>query len=316
MNSSAVRRIFLALAVVVLPACSAEGPLAPGSDAPLFDVVVDPTTTIHVAVCKVGLDAATVGQSFDFEVQATGGGDVLIPTPSLLAVAPANERTQCKLVWGHEGVSYDSDSEVTITELVPPGYTLESVSVYHFGTYTNLPVNNGSVTVVPEGGWKYVIFHNREEQPVVPGRMTGGGHQLRVDGARVTRGLTLHCDVTLSNNLEINWPGGNKWHLEKESLDSISCIDDPAYEPFPPAAPFDTFIATATGSLNGVDGAIIDFKFIDDGEPGRTDEAYITIYEPNLGPGQVAPGSEVVALQVGGQLDGGNLQAHYDQPHK
>jgi hypothetical protein len=147
------------------------------------------------------------------------------------------------------------------------------------------------------------------ECETIPGRMTGGGFQLRVDGARITRGLTLHCDITLSNNLEINWPGGNKWHLEKESLESVSCIDDPAYDPFPPAAPFDTFIATAYGSLNGVGGSMIYFTFIDDGEPGRTDEAHFTIYAPGEGPG------DTPVLEVSGQLDGGNLQAHYDQPH-
>ena len=40
------------------------------------------------------------------------------------------------------------------------------------------------------------------------GRFTGGGHQVRVGDARVTRGLTIHCDLLLSNNLEVNW-GGN-----------------------------------------------------------------------------------------------------------
>lgn len=147
------------------------------------------------------------------------------------------------------------------------------------------------------------------------GRMTGGGHQLRVDGVRITRGLTIHCDVRLSNNLEINWPGGNHWHLEKESLTSILCIDDPAYDEWPPAAPFNTFIATAVGSLNGVDGSIIEFRFVDAGEPGTSDEADITVYAPGQGPGQVSPLDEVIVLQVSGQLDGGNLQAHYDQPH-
>lgn len=153
-----------------------------------------------------------------------------------------------------------------------------------------------------------------EDCPSMPGRMTGGGFQIRIDGVRVSRGLTLHCDNLLSNNLEINWPS-NKWHLEKESLDEISCIDDPAYDPRPPVAPFDTFIARATGRLNGEDGSVIRFRFVDDGEPGRTDESDITIYAPNQGPGQVPESEWVVVLAVSGRLDGGNLQAHYDQPH-
>lgn len=158
-----------------------------------------------------------------------------------------------------------------------------------------------------------------EEPPPPPpkaasGRMTGGGFQIE-NGVRITRGLTLHCDVLLSNNLEINWDGGNQWHLEKESLEEVACIDDPAYEPTPPAAPFDTFIARAVGRLNHVDGSVITFRFIDDGEPGTSDEAHFTIYAPNQGPGQVAEADQVVVLAVSGPLDGGNLQAHYDQPH-
>ena len=69
------------------------------------------------------------------------------------------------------------------------------------------------------------------------------------------------------------------------------------------------------GVLNGEDGSVIQFKFIDDGEPGTTDEAWIRIYAPGMGPGQVAQSDWVLVLNVGGQLDGGNLQAHYDQPH-
>jgi hypothetical protein len=48
------------------------------------------------------------------------------------------------------------------------------------------------------------------------GRFTGGGSQVRVGGARVTRGLTIHCDLVLSNNLEVNW-GGDKFHLTEHT---------------------------------------------------------------------------------------------------
>ncbi len=144
----------------------------------------------------------------------------------------------------------------------------------------------------------------------VPGRMTGGGRQLSIDGARVTKGLTLHCDITLSNNLEINWPGGNKWHLEKESLSSVQCIDT-IVDQAPPPAPFDTFIAEAVGSLNGVPGSIIRFTFVDAGEPGRNDSGIIYIWAPGDVPGVDAP-----VLSVNDTLRGGNFQAHFDQPHK
>ena len=69
-----------------------------------------------------------------------------------------------------------------------------------------------------------------------------------VDGVRITRGFTIHCDIILSNNLEINWSGGNKWHIDKP-LTSATCVDDPAISPEPPAAPFDTFIGEGEGTL-------------------------------------------------------------------
>lgn len=142
------------------------------------------------------------------------------------------------------------------------------------------------------------------------GRMTGGGGQnidLANDGSiYVTRGFTIHCDIVLSNNLEINWPG-HKWHIDKP-LDSAHCIDDPAFNPEPPPAPFDTFIGVGTGSYDGEDGAVATFTFIDagDGKAGKNDLAGIRIVDVH--------GNVVLdfALQI---LDNGNIQAHYDQPH-
>lgn len=142
------------------------------------------------------------------------------------------------------------------------------------------------------------------------GRMTGGGGQITVGDVQITRGLTLHCDITLSNNLEINWPG-NKWHIDKPLL-SAQCIDDETVNPEPPPAPFDTFIGLGSGSLNGVEGSIVRFTFVDAGEPGgRNDLTWIRIWAPGANPEIDAP-----VLNVGPQfLDHGNLQAHYDQPH-
>jgi len=154
-----------------------------------------------------------------------------------------------------------------------------------------------------------VTLANGEEPPppecsFIEGRMTGGGGQIIIGDVFVSRGLTIHCDILLSNNLEINWPG-NKWHIDKP-LDAATCIDDPAYNPVPPRAPFDTFIGLGTGKLNGVDGAVVMFTFIDNGEPGRTDMASIQIFD--------AGGTMVLDVPLS-LLDRGNLQAHYDQPH-
>lgn len=145
----------------------------------------------------------------------------------------------------------------------------------------------------------------------VDGRMTGGGNSITVaDGVKITNGLELHCDILLSNNLEINWPGGNNWHITKPIL-TADCVDDPAINPEPPPAPFDTFNGTALGSLNGVDGSFIEFTFVDAGEPGgKNDQVSLKIYS---GGDNTTPVVLDVPLQF---TTGGNLQAHYDQPHK
>jgi hypothetical protein len=139
------------------------------------------------------------------------------------------------------------------------------------------------------------------------GRFTGGGNQVRVGEARVTRGLTIHCDLLLSNNLEVNW-GGNQFHMT-EHLTTVECSDDPNIIQAPPVAPLDTLIGVGTGRYNGDDGYTIEFTLQDFGEPGSADRMAIKIYE-TANPANVVLD---VPLQV---LTGGNLQAHFDQPHK
>jgi hypothetical protein len=139
------------------------------------------------------------------------------------------------------------------------------------------------------------------------GRFTGGGHQIRVDGVRVTRGLTIHCDLLLSNNLEINW-NGNRFHMT-EHMTTVICSDDPNIIQDPPPAPLDTLVGVGTGRYNGTDGFTLEFTLVDAGEPGRDDQARFLVYE--------TANSTNVVLDVPLQtLTGGNLQAHYDQPHK
>ena len=136
--------------------------------------------------------------------------------------------------------------------------------------------------------------------------MTGGGGQLTIGDVRITRGFTIHCDITLSNNLEINW-ADNKWHLDKP-LTSAVCVDDPNIAPEPPVAPFDTFIGEGLGRLNGVDGSLVKFVFADAGEPGGgNDKASIQIWDAN--------GNLVLDLPFT-LLTHGNIQAHEDQPHR
>ena len=108
------------------------------------------------------------------------------------------------------------------------------------------------------------------------GRFTGGGHQVRIGEARVTRGLTVHCDLLLSNNLEVNW-GGNQFHMT-EHLETVACTDDPLIIQAPPPAPLDTLIGVGAGRYNGQDGYTIEFTLVDAGEPGTADQAALRIY--------------------------------------
>ena len=136
-------------------------------------------------------------------------------------------------------------------------------------------------------------------QGVLQGRMTGGGSVFTATGVRVTHGFELHCNkVNLPNNLEVNWDGGNNFHLG--SLTSAVCINDPAINPAPPPAGFDTYIGKGTGSLNGISTATAEWTFTDAGEPGRNDTAKIVIKDA----------SNATVLTVSGKLDNGNQQAH------
>jgi hypothetical protein len=129
------------------------------------------------------------------------------------------------------------------------------------------------------------------------GSMTGGGHVVMVNGTRVTSGMTLKCTAsTKPQNLEINWDKGNKFKLD--GVSSVACYDDAAISPNPPTAGFDTIIGSGTGKLNG-ELAMIEWKFVDAGEPGVKDTMSIIIRQDGL-----------VAISVSGPLNGGNYQAH------
>jgi uncharacterized repeat protein (TIGR01451 family) len=118
-------------------------------------------------------------------------------------------------------------------------------------------------------------------------RITGGGSVFFTNSAgqavRVTHGLQLHSDTNQKNpNLEINWDGGNNFHLDK--ITNVVCSDDPKIQPPPPPSTvFDAY--GGTGVFNGKSGyavgtgtcnklpATIYFILIDAGEPGTADVA-------------------------------------------
>jgi hypothetical protein len=146
--------------------------------------------------------------------------------------------------------------------------------------------------------------------PEGTGRFTGGGHVTIEPYGKITYGLTIHCDLILSNNLEINWgepgPGQNNFHLNIHET-TVECSDTiPNPSQPPPEAPLDTLTGTGTGTFNGVEGFSIVFTFIDGGEPGGDDQIAFVI----TGPGGVVLNVPTTTVS------GGNLQAHFDQPHK
>ena len=181
-----------------------------------------------------------------------------------------------------------------------------AVSLQVIGTWSNgvAPgdaANTASTTVtLPEEGCDPGI-----------GRFTGGGH-FTVGGAKITRGLTIHCDLLLSNNLEINW-GGNGANADKfhmlEHLETVECSDDPTIGQPPPAAPLDTLVGIGTGRFNGELGYTIHFTLVDGGEPSVNDAMAILIFET------ANPANVILNVPLT-PMAGGNLQAHYDQPHK
>jgi hypothetical protein len=177
--------------------------------------------------------------------------------------------------------------------------------------------SSATVTAIAVGFWKDGSANGQSASTTVTiptdcglpglGRFTGGGSQIRVDGVRVTRGLTIHCDLLLSNNLEVNW-NGHQFHME-EHLTTVACTDDPTIIQDPPPAPLDTLIGIGKGRYDNVDGFTIYFTLVDAGEPGSLDKAALKIVE-TANPANIVLD---VPLQL---LSGGNLQAHFDQPHK
>jgi hypothetical protein len=141
------------------------------------------------------------------------------------------------------------------------------------------------------------------------GRMTGGGSIQCGDFGRVTHGFELHCigdDGVLiePNNLEINWGGGNNFHLT--TLTTSVCSDSPVIQQ-PPSAPFDTMEGTGTGTFNNEPGATIQFILIDAGEPGGgVDMARYFITD--------ASGNVVLDCPLQVLDQGGNHQAHKANP--
>jgi hypothetical protein len=99
------------------------------------------------------------------------------------------------------------------------------------------------------------------------------------DNVYLTHGFELHCDALSGpNNLEVNWAGDNRFHLEE--LEKADCNDDGSVnEPPPsrdnrengPGPTTDVYQGEGWGRYNGSCGAFAEWVFDDNGEPGKAD---------------------------------------------
>lgn len=156
--------------------------------------------------------------------------------------------------------------------------------------------------------------------PPLNGRFTGGG-KVVVSNAivpasgnvTVTKGFEVECDLDPKHeNLELNWDGGNHFHMD--TITSANCTKPGI--PNPPPANVNRIDATGTGSYNNTEGYTVVFTLIDNGEPGVYDEAgFVVCLTDPANPNSCATSTSIV-LSVPLQLvSTGNIQAHYDQGH-
>lgn len=138
-----------------------------------------------------------------------------------------------------------------------------------------------------------------------PGRLTGGGSILCLqNGGRVTHGFELHCGTGSNpegsnppepNNLEINWAGGNNFHLT-----DLAVADCSGPEASTPPAPFSIMDGVGTGTLNQLPASIV-FRLTDVAEPGAG---------ADFGSFVIVQGGNIVLNCQGVLEQGGNHQAH------
>src|SRR5207249_5840208 len=62
-------------------------------------------------------------------------------------------------------------------------------------------------------------------------------------------GFELHCDLSLPDNLEVNWKDctGTSHQFHLTQLTSATCSLNPNFSPNPPPANFNTFVGAGAG---------------------------------------------------------------------
>jgi hypothetical protein len=269
--------------------------------------------SIAVGVGVVGLQLLSASSAFAYFVTVsanavcTDGVPVINYSVGSSSTYPGGTNTAVNVLFN--GVVVDTQPFVLPTnsfsgsEPAPAGATSVTVTAIGAGiwgdgfTGTGIPAST-QVTIPTDC-----------EQIAAIGRFTGGPNAISIAGAKVTTGLQIHCHPKdPSVNFEINWAGGENFHLT--DVTTVTCFDSPLVTPQPPRAPVDTIVATGYGTYNGLTGYTIEFMLVDSGEPDnkRSDQMRILIYKTG-DPGDVKLS---VPLQF---ITAGNIQAHYDQPH-
>jgi hypothetical protein len=116
----------------------------------------------------------------------------------------------------------------------------------------------------------------------------------------------------LSNNFEVNWKdaNGNAHQFHTDKNPAVTECSKPVI-PNPPTADVSRIvIIDQPGKLDGESDPthLITIVLEDWGEPGTADRAYIAITG--------IPALTFGSVLVPALIDGGNIQAHLDQPHK
>lgn len=151
------------------------------------------------------------------------------------------------------------------------------------------------------------------------GRFTGGGKVVVSDAivpaggeVTVTKGFEVECDLDPAHeNLELNWTGGNHFHMDKMTS-AVCTLSGTA--PNPPSAPVNRIDATGTGSYNGTDGYTVVFTLWDHGEPGVNDQAGFVVCQTDPANPKNCSTSPNIVLSIPLQdVTTGNIQAHVDQ---
>ena len=264
-----------------------------------------------VGMGVVALQALSPGSAFAYSIYISAtavcvdGAPAISYTVNSWDTHPMAQNTQVDVLFGN--VVVDSQplllptNSFSGTKPAPTGtvtVTANAVGVWGDGE-ANSPRSASTTVTVPTNCQEVAGY----------GRFTGGPNAIEVGGAKVTTGLQIHCHPKdPSVNFEINWGGGENFHLT--DVTTVSCFDSPLVTPQPPKAPVDTIVATGYGTLNGAGGYTIQFTLVDSGEPDnkRTDQIAILIYTT----GDPTDVKLSVPLQF---ITAGNIQAHYDQPH-